>query len=70
MLPVSSLLAVPFPPILRKKIPCVTFPSTETVKPDKENGIKLEAFIFDVFPLCAKMALFEVAREGRNTADV
>lgn len=52
----------------RKKIPSVSFPDTQTVKPGAENGIKLEAFIFDVFPLCHKMALFEVDRRGRRQA--
>lgn len=48
----------------RKKIPCVAFPSKEAAKPEKENGVKLEAFIFDVFPMSERMALLEVAREG------
>jgi UDP-N-acetylglucosamine/UDP-N-acetylgalactosamine diphosphorylase len=48
----------------RKKIPAVAFPSTEAARPESENGVKLEAFIFDVFPLSERMALLEVAREG------
>ena len=49
----------------RKKIPSVAFPATGAAKkPEKVNGVKLEAFIFDVFPLSERMALLEVAREG------
>eukprot|EP00747_Dinoflagellata_sp_TGD_P162639 gnl/TRDRNA2_/TRDRNA2_180459_c0_seq1.p1 gnl/TRDRNA2_/TRDRNA2_180459_c0~~gnl/TRDRNA2_/TRDRNA2_180459_c0_seq1.p1 ORF type:complete len:477 (-),score=122.71 gnl/TRDRNA2_/TRDRNA2_180459_c0_seq1:28-1458(-) len=34
-----------------------------TVKPTANNGIKLESFIFDVFPLSQRMAILETARE-------
>lgn len=34
-----------------------------TVKPDKNNGIKLEAFIFDVFSMANRVAILEGARE-------
>merc|ERR1712224_557242 len=34
-----------------------------TVKPEANNGIKLESFIFDVFPLSVRMAILETARE-------
>merc|ERR1719263_805305 len=34
-----------------------------TVKPDSNNGIKLEAFIFDVFPMSSRMAILETLRE-------
>ena len=47
----------------KKKIPCVVYPDKEMVKPSVENGVKLEAFIFDVFPFSARMALLEVGRE-------
>merc|ERR1712086_1188863 len=30
-----------------------------TVKPDTNNGIKLEAFIFDVFPMSSRMAILD-----------
>ncbi|KAL4945949.1 hypothetical protein BDV06DRAFT_174570 [Aspergillus oleicola] len=51
--------------IARKKIPSVDIESGEVVKPEKPNGIKLEQFIFDVFPLISleKFASIEVRRE-------
>ena len=51
--------------VARKKIPYVDTESGETVKPDKPNGIKLEQFVFDVFPLLSleKFACMEVRRE-------
>ncbi|KAK3329493.1 nucleotide-diphospho-sugar transferase [Apodospora peruviana] len=51
--------------IARKKIPHVSLDSGETVKPSKPNGIKLEQFVFDVFPLTEmdKFACLEVRRE-------
>ncbi|KAH6692554.1 UDP-N-acetylglucosamine pyrophosphorylase [Plectosphaerella plurivora] len=51
--------------IARKKIPAADLSSGETVKPEKPNGIKLEQFVFDVFPLLdlSKFASLEVRRE-------
>ncbi|KAL8713189.1 MAG: hypothetical protein Q9220_002710 [cf. Caloplaca sp. 1 TL-2023] len=51
--------------VARKKIPYVDTEKGETVKPDKPNGIKLEQFVFDVFPLLDldKFACMEVKRE-------
>ena len=51
--------------IARKKIPYVDTENGETVKPDKPNGIKLEQFVFDVFPMLQldKFASMEVRRE-------
>ena len=51
--------------VARKKIPYVNTDNGETVKPDKPNGIKLEQFVFDVFPLIEleKFASMEVKRE-------
>ncbi|KAL8687160.1 MAG: hypothetical protein Q9218_006590 [Villophora microphyllina] len=51
--------------VARKKIPYVDTEKGETVKPDKPNGIKLEQFVFDVFPLLSldKFACMEVKRE-------
>lgn len=51
--------------VARKKIPYVDTEKGETVKPDKPNGIKLEQFVFDVFPMIEpkKFACMEVKRE-------
>ncbi|CAM9433878.1 unnamed protein product [Discosporangium mesarthrocarpum] len=49
--------------VAHKKIPAASGERGETVKPDSNNGIKLESFIFDVFPLSEKMVLFEAVRE-------
>ncbi|KAH8928845.1 nucleotide-diphospho-sugar transferase [Atractiella rhizophila] len=52
--------------IASKKIPHVSLTTGEVVKPSKPNGIKLELFIFDVFPFVSpleKMAVLEVPRE-------
>lgn len=48
--------------VARKKIPHWNAETKETVKPTANNGIKLESFIFDVFPLSQKMAVLDVAR--------
>lgn len=51
--------------VARKKIPYADLESGETVKPEKPNGIKLEQFVFDVFPQLdlEKFACMEVRRE-------
>lgn len=51
--------------VARKKIPSADLETGKTVKPDKPNGIKLEQFVFDVFPLLPleKFACLEVRRE-------
>ncbi|KAI9885123.1 MAG: hypothetical protein M1823_003092 [Watsoniomyces obsoletus] len=51
--------------VARKKIPYVDLSSGATVKPEKPNGIKLEQFVFDVFPRIPleKFACMEVRRE-------
>ena len=51
--------------VARKKIPYIDTERGETVKPERPNGIKLEQFVFDVFPLLAleKFACMEVKRE-------
>lgn len=51
--------------VARKKIPYVDTENGTTVKPEKPNGIKLEQFVFDVFPMLElkKFACMEVKRE-------
>ena len=51
--------------VARKKIPYVDTEKGTTVKPEKPNGIKLEQFVFDVFPMVPlnKFACMEVKRE-------
>lgn len=51
--------------VARKKIPYVDTETGETIKPEKPNGIKLEQFVFDVFPMLdlEKFASMEVRRE-------
>lgn len=51
--------------VAKKKIPCIDNEKGEQIKPDKPNGIKLEQFVFDVFPMLdlEKFASMEVKRE-------
>lgn len=51
--------------VARKKIPYADLETGETVKPEKPNGVKLEQFVFDVFPQLEldKFACMEVRRE-------
>ena len=51
--------------VAKKKIPCINTDNGDSVKPDKPNGIKLEQFVFDVFPMLElkKFASLEVKRE-------
>lgn len=51
--------------VARKKIPYVDIDNGQTVKPEKPNGIKLEQFVFDVFPMLElkKFACMEVKRD-------
>ena len=48
--------------IARKKIPSYDAGSGTTVTPASNNGIKLESFIFDVFPWSEAMAVLDVVR--------
>ena len=51
--------------VARKKIPCIDTENGEIIKPEKPNGIKLEQFVFDVFPMLQlkEFASMEVKRE-------
>lgn len=50
--------------VARKKIPYYDEKEKKSlVKPLENNGIKLESFIFDVFPLSTSMAVLDVERE-------
>lgn len=51
--------------VARKKIPCIKPETGESFKPEKPNGVKLEQFVFDVFPMTPldKFASIEVRRE-------
>lgn len=51
--------------VAKKKIPYVDMDSGESKKPEKPNGIKLEQFVFDVFPFLSmeKFACLEVDRK-------
>ncbi|KNE61707.1 hypothetical protein AMAG_06509 [Allomyces macrogynus ATCC 38327] len=49
--------------VAHKKIAHVDLTTGETIKPDKPNGVKMELFIFDVFPFCDKFAVFEGVRK-------
>ncbi|SGZ40242.1 related to UDP-N-acetylglucosamine pyrophosphorylase [Hanseniaspora guilliermondii] len=48
-----------------KKIPCYDFDTNTEIKPEQPNGIKLEQFIFDVFPFVNidEFGCLEVSRE-------
>lgn len=48
--------------LANKKIPCADPKTGETIKPEKPNGIKLESFIFDVFPAIKNLAVYQVNR--------
>ena len=48
--------------VARKKIPYYDEEKNETVIPTENNGVKLETFIFDVFPLSKRMVILDVPR--------
>lgn len=48
--------------IARKKIAHVDLTTGASVKPSKPNGMKLELFVFDVFPYTERFAVLEVER--------
>ncbi|KAF8753765.1 UTP--glucose-1-phosphate uridylyltransferase [Rhizoctonia solani] len=49
--------------IARKKIPHIDLETGEFRKPSKPNGMKLELFVFDVFPFTESMVVLEVDRK-------
>jgi UDP-N-acetylglucosamine/UDP-N-acetylgalactosamine diphosphorylase len=49
--------------IARKKIPHADVGSGQLVKPTKPNGMKLELFVFDVFPFTQDFNVLEVERQ-------
>lgn len=49
--------------IAKKKIPYMDVDTRHTVDPSSINGLKIEMFIFDVFPLASRWSVVEVARE-------
>ncbi|KAF9914184.1 UDP-N-acetylglucosamine pyrophosphorylase [Lobosporangium transversale] len=48
--------------IARKKIKTLDMHTGEVIAPKQVNGMKLEMFVFDVFPFTERMAVFEVDR--------
>ncbi|ETW01652.1 hypothetical protein H310_06277 [Aphanomyces invadans] len=49
--------------VAHKKIPYVSLETGQLVAPSSNSGIKLEAFIFDVFQYATAMQVFEVTRD-------
>lgn len=48
--------------IAKKKIPTVDLTTGEPIKPSSPNGMKLEMFIFDIFPFTRDLVVLEVDR--------
>ena len=48
--------------VAHKKIPYVDLKTGKSIVPVENSGIKLESFIFDVFPLSQNMAVLSVPR--------
>lgn len=45
-----------------KKIPHVDLETGRHINPDKNNGVKLERFVFDALPMCASSIVYETDR--------
>ncbi|XP_058126711.1 UDP-N-acetylhexosamine pyrophosphorylase-like protein 1 [Anopheles ziemanni] len=54
--------------VAKKKIPFVDTATGERCKPSNSNGIKMEKFIFDVFPLAERFVALEGRREEEFSA--
>ncbi|KAL0276263.1 UNVERIFIED_CONTAM: hypothetical protein PYX00_003869 [Menopon gallinae] len=52
----------------RKKIPYVQPDGTRVEKPEENTGIKIEKFVFDVFPFSTNFVVWEVPREEEFSA--
>lgn len=48
--------------IAKKKIPTVDLSTGESITPSTPNGMKLELFVFDVFPFTSDLCVLEVGR--------
>ncbi|WWC90982.1 uncharacterized protein L201_005921 [Kwoniella dendrophila CBS 6074] len=49
--------------IAKKKIQTINLENGDLIKPEKPNGMKLELFVFDVFPFTKSLCVLEVPRE-------
>ena len=49
--------------VARKKIPYYDETLKMTINPETNNGIKLESFIFDIFPFSERMSVLDTLRE-------
>lgn len=45
-----------------KKIPHIDITTGKLTHPDKNNGVKLERFVFDALPLCKRSIVYETSR--------
>ncbi|MDR2169108.1 MAG: UDPGP type 1 family protein [Planctomycetaceae bacterium] len=50
--------------VARKKVPFIDIATGNLIKPDKENAIKFERFIFDLLPLAKNAVVVEVDQEN------
>jgi UDP-N-acetylglucosamine/UDP-N-acetylgalactosamine diphosphorylase len=49
--------------VAKKKIPTIDYETGAAVKPSTPNGIKMELFVFDVFPFTSSFYVLEVDRK-------